>query len=258
MIFKRLFFCFVFLFLVGQNLSFSQAENTSNEKNLTYDRQARKPVEFSQKKLETYKDDPDFNYSEIIQSENWWALFKDWIARMWNKFWTWLFGSYAAKGIIALLLKALPYLIIGAIIGFAIWLFIKLNPAAAVLNDQKSAGVYLSEEEKILESKDIPTLIKMAVAQKNYRSAVRFYYLLILKNLRESKLIDYEAQKTNEEYLSEIEPISLKKQFAKVTHLYDFIWYGDFPVVEPDFKKAETEFMRMTNLLNPNAVGKEN
>ncbi|HET8839155.1 MAG TPA: DUF4129 domain-containing protein [Flavobacteriaceae bacterium] len=225
---------------------------------MTYDRQARKPVEFSQNQLETYKNDPDFNYSETIQSENWWVLFKDWVARMWNKFWTWLLGSYAAQGIIALLLKALPYLIIAAIIGFAIWLFIKLNPAAAVLNEQKSAGVYLSEEEKILESEDIPTLIKMALAQKNYRSAIRYYYLLILKILRESKRIDYQAQKTNEEYLSEIEPIRLKNQFAKVTHLYDFIWYGDFPVVEPDFKKAENEFLHMTRLLNPNAVGKEN
>lgn len=258
MIFNRLFFSVIFIFLIVPTMVFPQAEPVANREYLTQYQQLVKPVQFNKKQLETYKNDPDFDYTEIIPQENWWTLLKDWVSRVWNKFWNWLLGSYAAEGIIAWLLKILPYLIIAGIIGFAIWLFIKLNPAKAALRKPKQAGVHLSEEEKILQSEDIPSLIQQALEQKNYRSAVRYSYLLVLKNLKTNKLIDYQTQKTNEEYLSEIEPISLKNQFKNITHLYDFIWYGNFPVTETDFKKAEYEFVRMKNLLNSTTHGNTN
>ncbi len=258
MIYKRLLFCIIFLFLGGFGPGFSQTGNSPLEENLTQERQIVHPLQFDKEQIEQYKNDQDFNYVEKIPTENWWTLFKDWIAYIWNQFWTWLLGSYAAKGIIALFLKIIPYLIIVAIIGFVVWLFIKLNPAAAALNEKKSSMVHLSEEEKILKMEDIPALIQKAVEQKNFRSAVRYYYLLVLKKLGDQKQIDYQFQKTNAEYLSEIQSLPVKSQFEYITHLYDFIWYGDFPLTEPDFKKAENEFKHMTTLLNPVAFGKPN
>lgn len=247
-LFFQILVCFAFM-----GTCFAQKDSVLVEK-ITYDQQTISPVEFDDERIASYKKEEAFNY-EIIPHENWWTLFKEWIAKQWNQFWDWLLGSYTASGILAFLIKILPYLIITGVLAFVIWLFIKLNPASSVLEQKQQARVTLSEDEKIIQHEDISVLIQKAKNEKNYRLAVRYYYLLILKKMRDLELIDYQFQKTNEEYLKEITAVSTKQQFKTITHIYDFIWYGDFPVNEADFIKAEKDFTRMQTTLNTNSHG---
>lgn len=248
-LFFQLMVCVVFM-----GNCFAQKDSVPPVEKISYDQQTISPVEFDDDRIASYKKDEAFNY-ERIQQENWWTLFKEWIAKQWNRFWDWLLGSYTPTGIVAFFIKILPYLIAVAILGFAIWLFIKLNPASGALQQKKQASVNLSEDEKIIEHEDISALIQKAKKEKNYRLAVRYYYLLILKKMRDLELIDYQFQKTNEEYLKEIAAVSTQQQFKAITHIYDFIWYGDFPVNEADFIKAEKDFSKMQTTLNTNPHG---
>ncbi len=88
-------------------------------------------------------------------------------------------------------------------------------------------------------------LIAQALEQKDYRGAVRYYYLFILKELSERELIDYEFDKTNADYLQELIATQLKQGFQRVTKLYDYIWYGNFSVTESDYRKAESTFVQL-------------
>jgi len=205
------------------------------------------PIDFNKDKIEKFKSDKDFDYTEAENADNWWSRFKRWISELLNSLFQWLFGDWQPNGFWSFIINILPYLIIGLIIGFIIWLFYKLNPGARLLKSQQKPDVFFTEEEEIIKTKDIKKLIKKALNNQDYRLAVRYYYLLILKKLREAELINYEFDKTNTDYFSEISSEAMRLQFKKATILYDYIWYGSFAVTETDFQKAERTFTSLEN-----------
>tara|TARA_B100001146_G_C16200619_1_gene444322 strand:+ start:4191 stop:4955 length:765 start_codon:yes stop_codon:yes gene_type:complete len=202
------------------------------------------PLSLDRDMLERYKGDTDYQYIEITAEDNWWTRFKRWVSRWWNQFLRWLFGG-EVSGFWAVLVRALPYLIIAGIVIFVIWLFYKLNPGTKFFTPKEKPEVFFTEEEEIIRSKDIKKLIAQALEQKDYRGAVRYYYLFILKELSERELIDYEFDKTNADYLQELIATQLKQGFQRVTKLYDYIWYGNFSVTESDYRKAESTFVQL-------------
>lgn len=153
-----------------------------------------------------------------------------------------MFGDYTANRLVAALLLILPYVLIAVIIGLIVWLFIRLNPGQSFIGEHETGSVSFNEEEEIVRSQDISSLIESAIAVGDYRLAVRYYYLQLLKNLNEKGLINYEFQKTNAEYLAEIRDDSFKPKVKRLMHLYDFIWYGSFSVTENDFLVAQNSF----------------
>jgi hypothetical protein len=212
------------------------------QKEIRYDKGKISPIEFDQSQIDKLKSAPDFDYTPKIQSQSWWAAFKQWLGNLWGDFWEWLFGDVGAGSVLAFIIKILPYIILAFLLGFGIWLFIKLDPGGSALKQPGQPGVDLSLEEEIIQKQDISKLIAKAIREKNYRLAIRYYYLSVLKKLREREIIEYQFQKTNAEYLSEIQDGFLKEQFRKITWIYDFIWYGDFHVDETQFEKAKVEF----------------
>lgn len=219
----------------------SIAEKT--EKVVMYDTaQANPPLNFDQEKIEAYKADDDFNYTEVEIEENWWTQFKRWLGNLWSSFWRWVFGGVTPGPFWATVIRVLPYLIVALVVVFVVWLFLKLNPGATIFKSKQQPGVFFTEEEEIIKTKDIRKLIQKAIQNKDYRLAVRYYYLLILKKLTEAEVIEYEFDKTNTDYISEISSKKLNHQFAKVTVLYDYIWYGSFSVSEEDYNKAQRTF----------------
>ena len=105
--------------------------------------------------------------------------------------------------------------------------------------------MFLNEEEELVKTKDITKLIQEAVKAEDYRLAVRYYYLWFLQKLDQHKVIEYESQKTNQDYTQEISAAPLKKQFAVITRIYEFIWYGNFEVSENAYYLAEKDFSKM-------------
>ncbi len=219
-------------------------------KEIEYDRaeDLQAPV-LSKETINKLKEDRAFDYSEKPVQENWWTQFKNWLWNLWLKFWHWLVGDYKANGFVAFLVHILPYLIISGILIFLGWLFYKLNPGATFFKSEHEPEVLFSDEEEIIKNKDISALIEKALANKNYRLAVRYYYLLILKKLTNADIISYEFDKTNSEYLSEITSETIKIGFKKATNLYDHVWYGNFEVTETDFIKAQHIFTSLENHL---------
>ncbi|HET7361396.1 MAG TPA: DUF4129 domain-containing protein [Salinimicrobium sp.] len=206
------------------------------------------PLDFDEKKLDALKQKPAFDYHRE-QTESWWAKFKRYLHLKWNTFLDWLFGEYRTTQFVALILKSLPYLIIGGVVIFAVWLFNRLNPAEVLLNSEENAKFFLSDEEEIIQSRDIKKLIEKALSNQNFRLAIRYHYLFVLQQLTEKGIINYNFSKTDEDYLAEIDKDILQKQFGRLARIYDFVWYGNFETNQPDFEKAEREFSKMDHLM---------
>ncbi|QAA80233.1 DUF4129 domain-containing protein [Aequorivita sp. H23M31] len=226
---------------------------SETRKEIKYDQtqDLRTPI-FNEKTIQNFKEDSAFDYTGKQQEKNWWQRFKSWLWKLWLNFWNWLVGDYQAEGIVAFLVRTLPYLIIIGIVIFVGWLFYKLDPGASLFRSSRKPELLFSEEEEIIKNKDISELIEKALVDGNYRLAIRYYYLLVLQKLTEAEIINYESDKTNSEYISEITSEELKAGFRKATNLYDYVWYGNFAVTETDFSKAQPVFSSLKKLISKN------
>ncbi|MDN3593789.1 DUF4129 domain-containing protein [Zunongwangia endophytica] len=245
-----------FLLLLNFNFAFSQqdsiAENKAELQEVRYDENSNlSPLQFEETTIKNLKQNEDFNYLEEEQHKNWWQQFKEWINQKYQQLLNWLFGDYDAGSFFGFIIKIIPYILLIGIIILVIWLFTRMNPGKNILQESQTAKVYLDDEEEIIQNADIPALIKEAIENGQYRLAVRYYYLQALKELDLKNFIDFEAQKTNDDYISEINNTQLNSIFKKVTRIYNFIWYGDFRVSKDDFLLAEKGFSELnTNIKN--------
>ena len=86
--------------------------------------------------------------------------------------------------------------------------------------------------------------IQAAIQQGNYRKAVRLYYLKTLKVLADKEIIQWKKDKTNGDYRREVSQSNHALSFGEVTRLFDYIWYGEFPVDKPLFEQTEQKFQQ--------------
>ncbi|WP_299211404.1 DUF4129 domain-containing protein [uncultured Aquimarina sp.] len=220
----------------------------SEPQEIVYDLDSSKEIKkFSSDKIQELLNDDDFNYTEYEEPDNIWTQFKKWLSQIWNRFTQWLFGVGEVTGFWAILLTLLPYLIIVGVLFLLGWLFMRVNPRDMLFEKQEAPQIILTEDEDIIQNQDIQQLIELALKENNYRLAIRYYYLSVLKELSDTELIDWESQKTNTDYLKELKDDSLKSKFRNITRLYDFIWYGSFEVDEKSFHQAQQKFKSITN-----------
>lgn len=138
------------------------------------------------------------------------------------------------------------------------WLFYSILVAAIIylayiVLSGGSTGILRANKNKTLndiddfnaehiEHADIMALINQAEANMDFRLAIRFYYVLVLKAMSLKDYITLEDDKTNAEYLNEISHTPFSEAFAHVSYLYDYIWYGKF-ILEPlQYTKAKQNF----------------
>ena len=237
------------LFFLSFSLSAQIQDSTtiSDTQELIYDLNSQKePQDFDQQKIQEYQQEDAFDYTEHKEADNWWTRLKKWLHQLWLKFLRSFFGVEEIVGFWTVVLKVIIYSIVIGTLFLLGWLFMKINPGDMLLEKQSPPQVTLTEDEDIIQNQDIQQLINQALQHKNYRLAIRYYYLLVLKKLSDQEFIHWEAQKTNTDYIKELNDTVIKKQFTMITRLYDFIWYGNFEINELSFQQAEKEFQSIT------------
>jgi hypothetical protein len=207
------------------------------------------PITLDEEQIKDYQDDSDFDYTEALEEDNWWTHFKQWLNDVWSSFIRWLTGSDEISGTGSVLIRLLPYLIIASLVGLLIWVFMKMDTGQLTFEKRQTAQAFLSDDEELIKRDDIQTLIDKAISAGNYRLAIRFYYLLTLQKMSGKELINWQVQKTNHEYIYEVEDPNVRNQFRRVTDIYDYIWYGNFEVDEDAFQKAQSTFVTLTSQL---------
>ncbi len=196
----------------------------------------------SEKDLETYKADEEFNYTEVKKEENIFDKFVRWLRNLLRQFWESIFGIGSVTGFLYFIFRVLPYLLLAILIYLLIRFFLKVNSNNIIGKQQEKGQISYSEEEQIIKNEDIDALIHQAIKQKNYRLAIRYYYLLALKKLTETDNIEWQPQKTNEDYITELDNTYYKPDFENITKIYDYVWYGEFNIDAVKFESLKLPF----------------
>ncbi|WP_276165895.1 DUF4129 domain-containing protein [Zobellia alginiliquefaciens] len=219
---------------------------------IAYDTVPLQVKTISEKELSKFYEDAAFQYEASETDPTWWDDFKSLLANIMLRIFEGIFGVDEASGILALVIRIFPYVLLGILIYILIRFFLNINSTSLKQAKANAALVSLSEEEQIIKNENIHDLIEQALAQKDYRLAVRYSYLHVLKLMSEKELITWEPQKTNDDYLQEISKTNLQKPFTAITRLYDFTWYGDFHISEIDYQKAKRTFLSIEQTIGTN------
>ena len=241
---------FLIVFFCGMNLYNVQGQLDSTI--VQYDRSILDIQEISEEDLRIYQDNPNFDYEIEKADLTWWNDFLMWLGNLISRFFEWLFGIEKAAGYLAIFFKIIPYLLIAVLLFLLIKFFLNVNARGLTYSNKNQTVVALSEDEHIIKNEDIDQLIQQALKDRNYRLAIRYYYLLLLKSLRHKEYIVWELQKTNDDYINEIKTHDLKEQFGRITRLYDYIWYGGFDLDEASYQMAEATFLKLKKSLDTN------
>lgn len=224
------------------SLQMVSGQTTSNE--IKQDSSEITPVEFGEKDLSEFRTE-DFNYHEEASEPTILDRFFKWLSTILREFWEAIFGVGTATGFLYFVFRILPYLILAFLLFLLIRFFINTNSQSLITSNREKGSISLNEEAHIIQNEDIFLLIQKAIADMNYRLAIRYYYLQCLKQLGERNFIDWQPQKTNEDYILELDSNELSVPFNKLTRIYDFIWYGSFDIDYEHFNLLEDNFKQL-------------
>lgn len=96
-------------------------------------------------------------------------------------------------------------------------------------------------DEHVLDATFEP-FIQQALAAQNYALAIRLYYLWLIKDLALAQKIIWKKDKTNAEYIRDVENSNLSTSFRNLTSIYERTWYGEWGVDEAEFRNIEPQF----------------
>jgi hypothetical protein len=164
-----------------------------------------------------------------------------------RKFFNWM-GDLFGFDIDFLDYKTLEYIVYGLLGLIVLYLLIKFllqNPVSSVFKTEDSAIKGFSYVEENIKQVDFDKLINKSLKENNYRLATRYLYLKSLKSLAHKKTIEWHFDKTNSDYINEIKDIKLKGLFKRVSYIYDYVWYGEFPIDEASFNKNKDDFNQL-------------
>ncbi|MBT8375416.1 MAG: hypothetical protein KJO22_00955 [Bacteroidia bacterium] len=166
------------------------------------------------------------------------------IQRALSKFFKWLsdvFG-FDIDFIDYQILEYIIYGILSLIVIYVIVRYLKDTSVNKMLRSEVTDIENFSFTETTIDTVNFNALVSQALKEDNYRLATRYLYLKTLKELSNQDIIDWHFDKTNSDYVKEINDDTIKQLFKRISYIYDYIWYGEFPIDKQSFDKNMLTF----------------
>lgn len=198
------------------------------------------PKEFKENVPSRYKES-DFDYSMSKPRESFWQKLLKKADRILRS----IFGETVfAKS--SELTAALVRLFAIILVGFLLYFIIKyiLGKDGNFIFGKKNKKLNLNVEElhENIHEINFPESIATFENARDYRSAVRYQFLYILKKLSDRKLINWNPEKTNKDYAAELKAAHLKNEFFDLSYIFDYVWYGEFNIDEQSYQKFKNQY----------------
>jgi len=164
-----------------------------------------------------------------------------------QKFWAGIFKVLGVIVLIALIVWAIASLAAGEPL---------FMPKRRKIKGGEMGDLSIEALRENLAEAELNNPIKQAEAQGNYALAIRLYYLKALQDLMQQKLIRWQRDKTNGQYVRELSVMALRFPFKNLTRIFDYVEYGEYPVkqAEYDFYKQQFDaFLREVAEWKPKA-----
>lgn len=197
----------------------------------------------AEKQAELFSDD-DFRYDKKgTPPSSWWDRFWQWVGDLLDE----AFSTKTGNAVIL----ALKWILIAAALGLVIWLILKNDVRALFYRGSKSSDIDFVEMTEDINKINFDKMIEEEILKKNFRRAVRLYFLKSLKLLSDNELIVWKPDKTNYDFYTELkEPV--QTDFRRISILYDYVWYGSFPIDENEFQNAKSKFSEFHEMIFKN------
>ena len=127
--------------------------------------------------------------------------------------------------------------------------FFKLSPQRLLSRSSHVLTVDSIDGDNIHEI-DFDKLIQQSADQHNYRLAVRFWYLKMLKIMSDARLIDWQISKTNYDYYYELKQQAQRNEFLSLTRTFENSWYGNHNLSIERYKEASESFRIFFTTIN--------
>ncbi len=96
--------------------------------------------------------------------------------------------------------------------------------------------------QELSEISAYDNLIAEAENNNEYNLATRYLFLKTLKSLSDSGFIHFTSEKTNKEYLKEMQQHNYYDEFRELTRDYEYVWYGQFLIDKTAYQKLKDQF----------------
>lgn len=160
-------------------------------------------------------------------------------------FWDYFYDFFSGSAV-----RTITYIILGVIFVLIIYRIIVVNnlfmTAASRRRKEDPREFEIEIDDNNLDAK-----IQAAIQDRNFRAAIRFMYLKSLRSLNDKGWIRYHAQGTNNEYISQVHPYGVGNEFRFLTHVYEYVWYGEFALSEEQFNRVQQNFQHFFNAVKP-------
>lgn len=186
--------------------------------------------------------DKDFKYFEDPEySKTLWERLMDWLSRQFAKL-TQYDSYYTAWDIFM-------YILIALAVTAIIFGFYRSEFKGLLISIKKNSQLNVSESLENIHSLDYEKMIEDAIANKNFRYAIRLNYLRTLKILSDKKIINWKTDKTNNEFINEIKYSTLKEKFNNITLDFEYIWYGEFEIDQTSYNQLQNSYSDFNSFL---------
>lgn len=192
---------------------------------------------FNEEQLSSHRDDPDFDYTRTsIERPSYFDRFIRWLLEKTL--------DRAAPADVTNTMEAMMWILMAAALILVIYFGIKAEGTfffgkRAPEHTQVQFLDFQGEESQLDEQ------LLLAEANGNYPLALRFLFIKTLHVLEQAGLLDWKKEKTNGDYLRELKGELHRTPFERLSHLFEFVHYGQHSMDENDYTEAKSLFARL-------------
>ncbi|MBW7868747.1 MAG: DUF4129 domain-containing protein [Brumimicrobium sp.] len=205
------------------------------------------PQKFKNKFQDKYTSEA-FNYNTIKPQKSIWQIWMDKLGEFLDN----LFKSSHIDGINNFTLwifRIFSILLVGVVLYFLIRFLLQKN--GNWIFTKKGIGID-PETEDITENIHVinfPTLIGKYEQLEDYRTAVRYWFLYVLKSMTDKDLIEWDPEKTNRDYMQLLLGSKYHRDFQELARIFDYIWYGKREINQADYVNYKSKYQRVLHNL---------
>ncbi len=120
-----------------------------------------------------------------------------------------------------------------------------LSPYNLIIRPKKIKRQDIFISEKDINTTDFDKIISEAVRKGDFREAVRFLYIKLLKLLADKEYVEWKKEKTNKDYKQEMQKNKYAKEFSELTKIYEYVWYGEFDINQDSFNIIYSDYNKL-------------
>jgi hypothetical protein len=137
------------------------------------------------------------------------------------------------------------YIIIFGILLFVIIKLLGFKYQGLFIRSKQIKGSEIEVFDEDIHEIDFDEMINNALETNNYSLAVRYLYIKFLKVLTDREFIEWEKNKTNKDYYKEMKKTRYFSVFKRLTFVYEYVWYGEFPINRIQFEDYKMDFSKI-------------